>query len=263
MQAVLRASYYGEALFSKLQGIAFDAPQWNGEYRLIRTLGNLVKVAVDGGANRGDWTAEILSTVPTVERVLCVEPDERNCQQLRTRFTDRRVRVVEAALGAETGSAGFAAGADPGSGSGFLTARDDSAKLVQVTTLEQLARTASVQQIDLVKLDIEGEEISALHGAQELFQQKRLGTVQVEYNAPWLRTGRRLSELFEFAQEVNYTLLLLTPFGFSHTPVYGEGVEDYRMRNFALVRADHLSVLRPGAATGRFRVEAARAVQRT
>jgi hypothetical protein len=127
-----------------------------------------------------------------------------------------------------------------------------------VVTLDDLAQSAPEGRIDLVKLDIEGEEISALHGARALFGDKRVGTVQVEYNSPWLRTNRRMRDLFEFARQVQYTLVVLTPVGFALAPVYGEGLEDYRMRNLALVRADHLDMLHPVGAAGRLLVEAAR-----
>jgi len=255
---LLKASYYGEVFFSRLQGIAFDSPRWNGEYQLIRKLASVVRVAVDGGANRGDWTAQLLSAVPSIQSVLCVEPDEQNCRYLRTRFVDGRVSVLEAALGAVAGSARFVAGAGVGSGSGFVTSADVPAETVRVVTLDHLAQLAPAGRIDFVKLDIEGEEIEALHGARALFAEKRVGTVQVEYNSPWLRANRRMSDLFQFARQVQYTLVVLTPLGFALAPVYGEGLEDYRMRNLALVRSDHLELLRPFDAAGRFLIEAAR-----
>jgi FkbM family methyltransferase len=260
---LLDLAYYGEVFFSRIQGIASGNPSRNGEYRLIRCLRDVVNFAVDGGANRGDWTTRLLAETKGRAEVACVEPDPRNVELIRLLFQGQaNVTVHQAALSDSIGSASFLAGEDEGCGSGHLvSASGPSSFEVATVTLDELSHKHDDVGFDLVKLDVEGAEISALLGAERLFRSSMLGTIQIEYNSTWLLSGRRLKELFEFALDHGYALLAATPFGFAHYPRYGEGLEDYRMRNFVLARADHLPLLKPIAASGRAKVEARRAIR--
>ena len=257
---LLDLAYYGEVFFSHIQGIAFDRPSRNGEYRLIRRLRDVVRFAVDGGANVGDWTARLIVETQGRAHVACIEPDPRNAEQIRRRFQDQtNVSVHQAALSNEVGTARFLEGENEGCGSGhFVNSSEEASLAVETLTLDSLSDKYGNLAFDLVKLDIEGAEISALHGAERLLRASSIGTIQIEYNSTWLLEGRRLRALFEFAADYKYTLLALTPFGFTHYPRYGEGLEDYRMRNFVLARTDHLTLLKPIKPTGRARVEAIR-----
>ena len=258
---LLDLAYYGEVFFSRVQGIASGNPSRNGEYRLIRSLHSIVKFAVDGGANRGDWTSRLLAETKGTPQVACVEPDPRNVELIRLCFQGQaNVTVHQAALSDSTGSASFVAGENGGCGNGHLVnSPGDSSFEVATLTLDELSHKHDDVAFDLVKLDVEGAEMSALLGAEKLFRSAVIGTIQIEYNSTWLLAGRRLKDLFEFAADHRYTLLAATPLGFAQYPCYGEGLEDYRMRNFVLARPDHLPLLKPIEASGRAKVEAVRA----
>lgn len=255
---LLDLAYYGEVFFSRIQGIAFSNPSRNGEYRLIRCLQEVVQFAVDGGANRGDWTGRLLAETNGRAHVICVEPDPRNVELIRSSFQGKaNVTVHQAALSNSVGSASFLAGKEEGCGSGHLVNSSGPSSFdVLTVTLDELSRQHKDVGFDLVKLDVEGAEISALLGAERLFRSSMIGATQIEYNSTWLLAGRRLKDLFEFAADYRYALLAATPFGFARYPRYGEGLEDYRMRNFVLVRSDYLPLLKPIEASGRARIEA-------
>lgn len=257
---VLGLAYWGEVFFSRMQGIAFDNPRRNGEYLLVRKLADVVRVAVDAGANRGDWTARVLDDTKARARVLCVEPDRRNADFIRRRFASRPgVSVHEVGLSDDASPRFFVAGPDDGSGNGyFVDGATDSAVQIPMSTLDRLSEEYGNIGFDLVKCDVEGEEISVLRGAEGLFRSELIGSMQIEYNSTWLRTGRLLKHVFEFAGDYKYSVLAATPFGFTIYPRYGEGLEDFRMRNLVLARPDHLGLLKPLGPSGRARVEAAR-----
>jgi len=124
-----------------------------------------------------------------------------------------------------------------------------------MTTVADICERERISRLDIIKLDVEGSEISALLGAEKLFRSLSVGTVQVEYNVTWLREGRRLKDLFEFVNDLRYVLLAASPFGFIYYPKYGEGLDDFRMRNMILSREDHAQLLHPIGPTGRARVE--------
>jgi len=133
--------------------------------------------------------------------------------------------------------------------------RTGTAEEISTLTLQTVAEDFDGEDLDLVKADIEGSEMAMLEGAAPLFSKRKIGSLQVEYNNTWLRSGRRLKELFDFANDHGYTVLTATPLGLTTYPRYASGLEDYRLRNIVLAREDHREILCPIGPAGRARVE--------
>jgi FkbM family methyltransferase len=253
-------AYRGEIFCSRLQGIAYQHPARNGEYLLVRRLAPRIRHAIDIGANVGDWTAAVLRATHNLARVTCLEPDPRNALILRSRFDGQTgVRVLEAAVSDRAGEMTFVAGEGAGNGLGYVSRESTSAAAVRAIPLEAVVADLGDPEIDLVKCDVEGEEMAVLAGADQLFRRSRIAVMQVEYNGTWHRAGRSLRELFAFAGDHRYQLLVATPLGFAHLPCYGLGLEDYRMRNIVLAREDRVPLLSAFGPAGRARVEHIRA----
>jgi FkbM family methyltransferase len=53
---------------------------------------------------------------------------------------------------------------------------------VEMTTLDSFAHDNGISQIDFVKIDVEGYELSVLKGMKELISSRKVGYVQVEFN---------------------------------------------------------------------------------
>jgi FkbM family methyltransferase len=255
---VCELAYKGEVICSRLQGIAYDRPARNGEYLLVRRTADSLRLAIDVGANVGDWTAEVIRATGRRARVVSVEADADNARILKERFAQQQnVTVIEAAVTLRNGSVNFVSGAGPGSGNGYVTFGDPGVKGSRVVarTLQDIVAELGDPPVDLVKCDVEGAELDVLAGATELFERRRIALMQVEYNATWMRARRSLRELFGFARRHDYQLLIATPFGLSQLPSYGPGLEDYRLRNIILARQDSIGMLRPYGPAGRARVE--------
>ena len=260
-QKLLEFAYKGEVFFSRVQGIASGNPKYNGEYRLIKTLKNFIHTAMDVGANQGDWTAEVIKCTGQRANIICVEPDPKNANYVRERFRNSsQIQIIEAAISEKTGLATFTLGNGDYSGAGYLGKSDEGrgAMEVSVATLESICKELGLTYLDMVKADIEGEEIAMLKGGESLFRSQSIGIIQIEYNSTWLRTNRRMKEVFEFAHDYGYSILAATPLGFAEYPVYGEGLEDYMMRNLILSSKEHLKIVKPIRAAGRARVESIR-----
>lgn len=257
---LLNAAYHAEVASARIQGIAFDNPKWNGEYKLIDMLAPSLRMVVDGGGNIGDWTQHALKRSKDCS-IIVVEPLPANVAHLKARFStlNNRVEVAAAALGATSGWVRFSGENVVGSGVGFIEGNPrESGEETRCMTLDEMSQERGNCAFDLVKLDIEGDEMSALNGASNLFADRKIGAVQLEYNITWLRTGKRLYHLFELAQKYAYYLMLLTPLGPMDMPQYGNGLEDFRLRNIVLARKDIRSLLKPMRPAGRVFVESAR-----
>ena len=124
---------------------------------------------VDVGANVGGYSFWVASRMAASGRVLAVEPNPSLARQLRfnvgaNRASDRMC-VVEAAVGAESGTGALTVGArnsgenrlvDDGEGAGEATVQ------VRVATLADLVEEAGMDRIDCLKVDVEGREAEVI-----------------------------------------------------------------------------------------------------
>ncbi len=166
---------------------------------------------VDVGANVGGYSFWVASQMAPTGLVLAVEPNPSLARQLRynvgaNRAGDR-ICVVEAAVGAESGTGKLTVGAR-NSGENRLV--DDAGSAgeatvpVRVATLADLVEEAGIDRIDCLKVDVEGREAEVI--------QPYLST---EPRAAWPRylivelKGRR-GELEQWITERGYVRVLRT-----------------------------------------------------
>lgn len=68
---------------------------------------------------------------------------------------------------------------------------------VKIRTIDSVCAEEGIDQIDLLKLDIEGAELAALKGAQRMLTRKRIGLIQFEFGLPALAAGVHLRDFFD------------------------------------------------------------------
>lgn len=140
------------------------------------------RCAVDGGSHVGSWARELSKSFG---RVLAFEPqaDNHECAKLNLAGLEN-VRLYRAALGDKPGRASL----DPGNNSGCWHIADGED--VSVVALDGLC----IEDLDYLKLDVEGYEWHALEGARETIERCR-PVVHIEekklphsYDAPSARS---------------------------------------------------------------------------
>lgn len=173
---ILKLARVVERLAAHAQGKGYGASSINRENDLThKLLGRRPIVVVDVGGNVEDYTAEVRRRNPDAE-IYTFEPSSVNVQKLQNRFAnDDKVNVVPCAVSDSPGLATLFAD-KAGSGLGSLTKRKldhfnidfDVKESVNVIRFEDFWRNKmGGRHIDIVKLDIEGHELSALGGFGE------------------------------------------------------------------------------------------------
>jgi FkbM family methyltransferase len=140
----------------------------NGSYereqtRFFRDRVRPGMTVLDVGAHVGYYTLLSARLVGTSGRVVAFEPQPRNCAFLRGHVTANglaNVRVEEAAVADASGFAPFQAGT--GTGTGHLA--ESGSLAVRTIRLDEFCRDHEVSPA-VMKIDVEGAELSVLSGA--------------------------------------------------------------------------------------------------
>lgn len=180
-----------------------NRPYWAERQARKRMLSPFVSrgdLVFDVGANKGLFTETLLELGA---KVVAVEPNPRLAVMVRARF---RVPVVQAALGAEPGTADLLLGQHPGHSTlsqewaEHVEDRWAGSVTVQVRTLDDLIRQYGKPRF--VKLDVECYEPQVLAGLTEPLDAVSFEYVR-DYQQPALASIRRLERLgrYEYAIE--------------------------------------------------------------
>jgi FkbM family methyltransferase len=147
------------------------------------------KVIIDGGANAGIYSLVALATQHNAT-VYAFEPTPEIAARLRdtARFNGLdQLHVCEAALSSQGGYATLKRwrgelGTNEGMNYISLDVDEAATERVQTVCLDRFCKDHKIDYIDLLKLDIQGHEYSALVGSSDLIRAKRIGSIFMELN---------------------------------------------------------------------------------
>lgn len=148
---------------------------------LVTQIDNLLEkgdVAIDAGANIGAITVHMAKSVSQTGKVLAIEMMPDTAIQLKKNLKHNMlewVEVIELALSEKSGQKIFAEVAEGFFGQASISEDRviSGAKKVEVstTTLDDL--TADIEQIAVIKMDLEGAEMQALQGAKKTLEKTK------------------------------------------------------------------------------------------
>lgn len=185
--------------------------------REIRRLLDRGATAIDAGANVGWHTLLMASIVGPAGRVIAVEPNPTTRARLASAIEANRfsqVTVESRALSDRAGPAGFEAppAGHVWDGTGRLV-RDagPNAPQVHCVTLDDLAAEHALDNVALVKIDVEGWELAVLRGGRRMIESSR-PVILFEYDPAYVsRCGGSGDELSDLLFGAGYRLFALRP----------------------------------------------------
>lgn len=143
-------------------------------------------IVVDSGANIGQLLLYIAQWVPK-GKVLAFEPGTKQAEWLEECLVQNStlpVELIRCGLGASaTGLRLVSYESDRVHGYWSCISETEGEPIQIVRLADELA-ARSIEQVDLWKLDVEGYEIPAMQGAEELIKQQRIRAIYAEMNHP-------------------------------------------------------------------------------
>jgi len=237
----------------KLMGIGSGGDvNTSGEIIAILRMQALLKppyTIFDVGANQGQFLKLASSSMQDMEYTIhCFEPASDTFRLLteNAKSLNKKDGIIlnHCGLGKSIGQYDLYYN-EPGSEIASLTKRrvdhfdiDFSlSETVQIDTLDNYCQSNSIEQIDLLKVDVEGHELDVFQaGAASMLQKNAVKIISFEFGGCNIDTRTFFQDFFYLFQPINMNLFRITPSGYLH-PIdsYKEIYEQFCTTNFLAI----------------------------
>lgn len=176
----------------------------NGEFRYLESMKVTNKpVVFDIGANTGDYASAVMEVFP--EAVLyCFEPSKKTFDQLSKKIGNR-AKLVNKGCGENPDNKYLYYNEDNSplasiykrDLSEYGIKHDHSGEEIEIISLDGWCKENNIGNIDLLKIDTEGNELSALKGCLNLIQNNKIKRIQFEHGACAIASRTFLKDFFD------------------------------------------------------------------
>jgi FkbM family methyltransferase len=230
-----------ERCFAYAQGKGYPAPLEKEVNLLFSSIGSKANIAIDIGGNIGGYTEELLKRNPNMT-VHIFEPSKTNLQILDSKFINNENITINPLAVSETTGIATLFSNEPGSGMGSLSKRkldhfginfETTESIYTIRFEEYWVEKLNSCEIDLVKIDVEGHELSVLNSfGAALFKTK---SIQFEFGGTCIDTRTFFQDFWYFFSKNNYQVYRITPFGLQKIEAYRECDESFYYTNFIAI----------------------------
>jgi len=170
----------------------YENPKISGEDRFLREFlrGKRNPVVLDVGANEGTYSRKIIDANKS-SLIYAFEPHPTTYQKLIGNISSPRFKAINAAVGCQEGELNlYDYLSSDGSSHASLYKEvievfhrsKSTAHKVHAINLDQFAKTSSLEIIELLKIDTEGNELNVLNGFREHLISGKINAIHFEFN---------------------------------------------------------------------------------
>ena len=192
----------------------------NGELNFLKNYLSKIKypVVFDIGANEGEY-AKLCKNMNKNARIFCFEPHPKTFMRLKNNFNAKEIVFINKALSDKNGKVllyDYKGKEGTSHASLFagvfekLYGKECISYEVDVTKVDNIVSEFGIINIDLLKIDAEGNELNVLKGSAESLRNKIVHAVQFEFTQLNSTSRIFMKDFFDLLEE-QYTLNRLLP----------------------------------------------------
>lgn len=192
----------------------------------------------DIGANRGEYCREISAIYPT-SRIYAFEPSASTYQLLEeTCGGCDRIYLYNYGLG-DTSEEKLLYKESQYARIASLTqldvTNDEYTETVRIRKLDEIVQELGINVIDLLKIDVEGHELSVMLGGEKTIASSGVKRIQFEIGGSSIDTNTTLKDIYCFLMNHGYDVYLIKPRGVEKIIQYHYAYEQYSTTNYIAV----------------------------
>ncbi len=202
-------------------------------------------VIFDVGANEGNY-AKIIRDYSKESKIYCFEPHPKTFEKLKKNTSGLNVTLVNKGCGSKKEHCEFF---DYSNSDGTSHAtlykgvieelhRGKSSKVnVDIIPLDYYIESEKINRINLLKIDVEGAELSAIMGAKKTIQKNKVDLIQFEFNSMNIKSKAFFLDFVNILP--NYEFYRLLPDGLAPMGKYDSAIfEIFAFQNVVAIRKD-------------------------
>jgi FkbM family methyltransferase len=237
---------YEVSLYGMNMGPASGYPHYSGEEWIINFVKSRIRgslpIVFDVGANRGDYSAEIIASFGCENiRLYCFEPSITAFGLLNGELSKcQNVKLYNFGFGDKTETVKlYSCSEGAGSASVINTHyhnMDNShiVEEIELTTLDEFCNTHNIRKIDFMKMDVEGYELNILRGGSKLINSASVDFIQFEFGFPSIESRVFFKDIFSYLSG-NYYVYRSLYDGLIEIDHYDYKDELYAIQNFLAI----------------------------
>lgn len=176
----------------------------------------------DVGANTGLWSEAFLRTQGArVAQHVMFEPMDGNLKQMTRRNANTlskltaSTEIVSAAMGASEGqveihfdkdNTTLASVSNTSSDLGHRVIELTQSRMVPLTTVDAAMTARGMDELHLLKVDVEGYEMQVLKGSEQGLSRGRIRNVFFEFGVHQTQNGERFKDFFDYLGDFGFTI---------------------------------------------------------
>lgn len=219
----------------------------NGESFLQKsTLQFGFQVIFDVGANVGDWSKRIAELMPSA-CVYAFEPIPMTFQKLEANLSSfSNIKTQKIGLSDQNKKVNFYQFAENSLFSSQFDRIEFLDKIEVKVVLEKgddFCSHLQIHQIDLMKIDVEGLEMSVLNGFERMLTSSKIKLIQFEYGPMNIEARSFLKDFFDYLQPLGYMIGKLFPDGVEFKS-YHYKMDDFKWANYVAVLKTEVDLIK-------------------
>lgn len=215
----------------------------NGEMFVLKKYLSENDVIFDVGANVGDWTKTVLDITPNAS-VHCFEPWYSTFSKLKLNIVSQNVVLNNFGLGSLNEEKDFFIYDDNLTVNSLylrdgLVEKDRIIKeKVTIKTLDDYCFDNKIEKIGFLKIDVEGNEMEVLKGAERMLKEKNIKIIQLEYGGTYIDAGILLKTVFDYFSNFSFSFFKILPNRLEKVR-YVKDLENFQYCNYLIISDEY------------------------